>query len=255
MIFDSHAHYDDPAYDEDRAELLASFAGLGVGHLINVGASRDTTEMSIALAEKYPFIHAAAGIHPSEVMEYENGYADMDWLRRMAASPRVRAIGEIGLDYHTDDVLREVQQKWFRAQLDVAQDMHLPVIVHSRDAAEDTYEILSEYADSISAVVHCFSYGPEMAERFLKFGYYIGLGGVLTYKNGRKQKEVTAMLPLDKLLLETDCPYLSPEGHRGERNSSLNLPIVVAEMARIRELSCEEIEDITYKNAERFYRI
>lgn len=256
MIFDTHAHYDDELYNEDRDELLASLPVNRVTRVVNVGASKKMTEDSITLAEKYDYIYAAAGIHPSEVMEYESGLADMNWLREKASHKKVVAIGEIGLDYHYDEPPKEIQRKWFREQLKVASELDMPIIIHSRDAAKETYDIMKEMGgEKLKAVVHCFSYENEMAKEFLKLGYYIGIGGVLTYKNARKQKEVLAEMPLDRLLLETDCPYLPPTPHRGERNSSLYLPYVVKEMAQIRGISEEEIEDITYKNALRFYEI
>lgn len=256
MIFDTHVHYDDHAYDEDREELLAALPENGVTKVVNIGASYETTMEAQRLAEKYDFIYFAAGIHPSEVDEYEKRKADMKWLREMAQKDKCVAVGEIGLDYYWDDVAPSVQKVWFREQLEVAKDLGKPIVIHSRDAAQDTYDIMEEMGGTeLNAVVHCFSYEVEMAKRFLNLGYYIGLGGVLTYKNGRKQKEVMEMIPLDRLLLETDCPYLPPTPHRGERNSSLYLPFVVEEMARIKGISTTEIEEITYKNAMEFYRI
>ena len=252
MIFDSHAHYDDRAFDEDRERILEKLPAAGVGYVINVGSSTKTSVSSIALAHTYDYIYAAVGVHPSDVPELED--IGLDAIRHLAADEKSVAIGEIGLDYYWPEPDRDLQKKWFRAQLELARELDMPVIIHSRDAAEDTYEIMKEAGgSSIRAVIHCFSYEKEMAKRFLDLGYYIGLGGVLTYKNGRKQKEVMETLPLDRLLLETDCPYLSPDGHRGERNSSLNLPIVIDEMARIRGLDRSGIEDITCANAKRFY--
>ncbi|MBQ9387816.1 MAG: TatD family hydrolase [Lachnospiraceae bacterium] len=256
MIFDTHAHYDDEAYSADREEIISSLPASGIGAVVNVGANKASTGSSLALAEKYDFIYAAAGIHPSDVMEYENGTADTSWLEKCALAPKAVAIGEIGLDYHWDEPAREIQKKWFAAQLRVAKKLKKPVIIHSRDAAQDTYDILAaEGGSDIKAVIHCFSYGPDMARRFLDLGYYIGIGGVLTFKNAKKQKEVLAEMPLESLLLETDCPYMAPTPYRGERNSSLYLPLVVREMAVIRGITESEIEEITFKNAMDFYEI
>ena len=272
MIFDSHAHYDDDAFDIDREQLLAQLPASGVTRVVNVGSSARTTEQSLALAHKYDYIYAAVGIHPSDVLDYEEGRSviaigsdgargelktvDMDWLCEAAADKKAVAIGEIGLDYYWDEPEREIQKRWFREQLRVARDLDKPIIIHSRDAAKDTFDIMKEMGgDKLKAVIHCFSYEPEMAQEFLKLGYYIGIGGVLTYKNARKQKEVLSQMPLERLLLETDCPYLTPVPHRGERNSSLMLPLVIKEMAQIRGISEEEIERITYENANRFYEI
>jgi len=256
MIFDSHAHYDDEAYDEDREAVLASLAPAGIGRVMNVGADRFSTERSIALAERYGFIYAAAGIHPSDSTQYEDGTADMDWLCVQAKAPKVRAIGEIGLDYHWPEPDHEIQKKWFREQLAAARELDLPVIVHSREAAKDTYDILKDMGgSSLQAVIHCFGYETEMAECFLKLGYFIGIGGVLTYKNARKLREVAAMCPMDRILLETDCPYLTPTPHRGERNCSTYLPLVLEELGKIKGITAREAEEKTDQNAGTFYRI
>lgn len=254
MIFDSHAHYDDEAFAQDREELLASLSANGIGRVVNVGSNIKSSEQCVRLASEYDFIYASVGVHPNDALELEG--RGLGEIQALVAQKKVVAIGEIGLDYHWPEPEHDVQKKWFRAQLELAKELDMPVIVHSREAAQDTYDIMREMGgDKINAVIHCFSYGPEMAEKFLELGYFIGLGGVLTYKNGRKQKEVMQMLPMDRVLLETDCPYLSPEGHRGERNSSLYLPIVLKEMAQLKGCSVDEIEAATYRNAEGFYRI
>ena len=256
MIFDSHAHYDDAAFDADRAAVLAALEPAGIGRVVNVGANRASTEASAALAAQYGFMYAAAGFHPSDVEELERGEADMAWLREAAKKPKVVAVGEIGLDYHWPEPARDVQQKWFAAQLELARELDLPVIIHSRDAAQDTYDMLREAGgDALSCVIHCFSYEKEMAARFLDLGYCLGIGGVVTYKNARKLKEVAAYMPPERMLLETDCPYLSPAPHRGERNSSLYLPAVLDQIAALRGCTAEEIETVTCENAGRFYRL
>lgn len=256
MIFDSHAHYDDAAFDADREAVLASLKAAGIGRVVDVGANRASTEAAAELAARYDFICASAGFHPADVEELERGDADIAWLRAAAKRPKVAAIGEIGLDYHWPEPGRDLQRKWFAAQLELAKELDLPVIIHSRDAAQETYDMLKEAGGAgLTAVIHCFSYEKEMAARFLDLGYYLGIGGVVTYKNARKLKETAAYMPLDRMLLETDCPYLSPSPHRGERNSSLFLPQVLREIAALRGCTPEEAEAATFENAVRFYRL
>ncbi len=254
MIFDSHAHYDDAAFDGDREQLLMSLRGAGIGTVVNVGASMASTRTTLALAEKYPFVYAAVGVHPSETAELDE--EGMAWLEEMCARPKTVAVGEIGLDYHWDEPERAVQQHWFRRQLRLAGKVGLPVIIHSRDAAQDTLNIVrEENADEAGGVIHCFSYGAEMAREYLNMGFYLGIGGVLTFKNAKKLKEVVAYMPMDRLLLETDCPYMAPSPHRGERNSSLYLPLVAEAVSRIRGISEEEVIAAAEENARRLFRI
>ena len=255
MIFDTHAHYDDEAFDADRDELIKSLPENGITAAVDIGASPDSCRRALELAGRYEHIYAAIGIHPDDVGTLTE--ADMRWLEETAASEKkVVAIGEIGLDYHWPEPGRDLQKKWFAAQLEAAKELDLPIIIHSRDAAQDTYDMMKEAGGSgLSAVIHCFSYEKEMAARFLDLGYYLGIGGVLTYKNARKLKEVAAFMPLDRMLLETDCPYLTPTPHRGKRNSSLFLPYVLEEAAGLRGCTAEEIENATLENAKRFYRL
>jgi TatD DNase family protein len=254
MIFDSHAHYDDEVFNDDREKLLASMKENGVERIVNVGASMSSSAESVSLAERYDFMYAAVGVHPSEV----DGLTDEDMIKleRYSANEKVVAIGEIGLDYHYDDTDKELQKKWFAKQLDVAVKTKMPVIIHSRDAASDTMDILKKYQGKLSqAVIHCYSYSEEMAKEYVKMGYYIGIGGVLTFKNAKKLKEVAKIIPIEKIVLETDCPYLSPEPNRGQRNDSTNIKYVVKELAGIKGISEEEIERITYENAMKMYEI
>lgn len=254
MIFDTHAHYDDEAFDEDREELIAGLPAGGIEAVVNVGASLESTRTTLALAERYPYFYAAAGVHPSETGELTE--ADMEWLREVCGRPKVVAVGEIGLDYHWDEPEREVQRRWFSRQLELAREVKLPVIIHSRDAAKDTLDIMkAARSEEIGGVIHCFSYGVELAREYLDMGFYIGIGGVLTFTNGKKLKEVAAFAPLDRIVLETDCPYLAPVPNRGKRNSSLNLPWVVKALAQIKGVTEEEIEERTGENARRLYRI
>ena len=252
MIFDTHAHYDDRQYDEDRETLIASLIREGIGGVVNIGADMASSERALELAHKHGFIYAAVGVHPSEVEELNE--EAMNRLKVWSEDERCVAIGEIGLDYHWPDPTPEIQKKWFVRQLELAREVKLPVVIHSRDAAKDTMDIMhSEHAEEIGGVVHCFSYSKEIAKECVDMGFYIGVGGVVTFKNGRKLREVVEEIPMEKILLETDCPYLSPEPHRGERNSSLNLPYVVKEIANIKGISEEDVIRVTEENARRMY--
>ena len=252
MIFDTHAHYDDEQFDIDREELLGKMQGAGIETIVDVGASLETTKKALELAHRYDFIYAAVGVHPSEVEELDDD--SIEQLRSLCRDDKCVAIGEIGLDYHWPDPAPELQKLWFRRQLNLARSEHLPVIIHSRDAAADTMEIMvDERAEEIGGVVHCFSYSKEIARQCVKMGFYIGIGGVLTFKNARKMVEVMEDTPMDRILLETDCPYLAPEPYRGKRNSSLYLPYVVQKMAEIKGITTEEVISITRKNAMTMY--
>ncbi|RKM61565.1 TatD family deoxyribonuclease [Butyrivibrio sp. XB500-5] len=254
MIFDTHAHYDDPAFDEDREQLLDSLKNAGIANVVDIGASIDTTRKALELAHKYDFVYAAVGVHPSEVEELTEDSFEL--LREWSEDGRCVAIGEIGLDYHWPEPGRELQKKWFRRQLDLARQKLLPVVIHSRDAAKDTVDIMKEeHAEEIGGVVHCFSYTKEIAKECLDMGFYIGVGGVVTFKNGKKLREVVEITPIEKILLETDCPYLAPEPYRGKRNSSLYLPYVVEEIAKIKNISPEEVIRITENNAKTMYNL
>lgn len=254
MIFDTHAHYDDDAFQEDREELLAGLNAAGIGTVVNVGASIASTKTTLELAERYPFIYAAAGVHPSETAELDE--EKMKWLEEMCARPKVVAVGEIGLDYHWDEPEREIQRRWFREQIRLALRVNLPIIVHSRDAAKDTLDIIKEEkAAEAGGVIHCFSYSVEVAREYLDMGFCLGVGGVLTFKNAKKLREVVAYMPLDRLLLETDCPYMAPVPHRGERNSSVYLPFVVKAVSEIKGIPEEEVIEATEANARRMYRL
>ncbi len=254
MIFDTHAHYDDDAFQEDREELLAGLNAAGIGTVVNVGASIASTKTTLELAERYPFIYAAAGVHPSETAELDE--EKMKWLEEMCVRPKVVAVGEIGLDYHWDEPEREIQRRWFREQIRLALRVNLPIIVHSRDAAKDTLDIIKEEkAAEAGGVIHCFSYSVEVAREYLDMGFCLGVGGVLTFKNAKKLREVVAYMPLDRLLLETDCPYMAPVPHRGERNSSVYLPFVVKAVSEIKGIPEEEVIEATEANARRMYRL
>ena len=254
MIFDTHAHYDDDAFDDDREELLSSLKSAGVGIVVNSGASLDGCRRTIELTEKYPFIYGTLGVHPDEVGELNE--KTFFWLKEQLMRPKIVAVGEIGLDYYWDKEKREIQKEWFVRQLRLAKELKKPVVIHSREAAADTMEILkAEVSKEISYEMHCYSYSPEMAAEYLKMGFYLGIGGVLTFKNAKKLKEVVEIAPIERLLLETDCPYLAPVPNRGKRNDSTNIHYVAEELARLKGMTPEEVIRITEENARRFYRI
>ncbi len=254
MIFETHAHYDDDRFAEDRDALVASLPSRRIGRVINVGSSIETSKTSLLLAEKYEHVYAAVGVHPSDI----DGLNDetYEWLRSQTKWEKTVAIGEIGLDYYWDKEpeVQEKQRYWFMRQMQLARETKLPVIIHSRDAAEDTMKLMKEiHAEEIPGVIHCYSYSPEMAEEFLKMGYYIGVGGVVTFKNAKKLKETVKRIPLTSILLETDCPYMAPEPHRGTRNDSTNIPYVVAAIAELKGIPEQEVIDVTWENAKKLF--
>lgn len=254
MIFDTHSHYDDEAFDADRHELLSSMSEKGVGWLVNVGADMASSRGAIALAEKYDFMYASLGVHPSETETLME--TDMDWLREHASHKKVVAIGEIGLDYHWPEPSPDTQKQWFYRQIALAKEVVLPVIIHSRDAAAETMQILTETkAYDCGGVIHCYSYSPEMAKEYVDMGFYIGVGGVVTFKNAKKLKRTVEEIPLEKLVLETDCPYMAPEPHRGARNDSSMLRYVAEKVAELKGITSEEVIRVTTENAAEMYRL
>lgn len=254
MIFDSHAHYDDEAFEEDRDSLLMGMQEAGVGAIVNVGASLRGVRDTAALTEKYPFVYGAVGIHPDHVEQLNDGV--MEEMRSLCAREKIVAVGEIGLDYYWDKNPREMQKEWFIRQLALAKEVRLPVNIHSREAAQDTFDIMkAEHAGSTGGVIHCYSGSKEMARDYLNLGYYLGVGGVVTFKNARVLKEVVAYAPLDRILVETDCPYLAPTPFRGKRNASPLLSYVLDQIAELKGVSREEAEQTTWDNACRMYQI
>lgn len=253
MIFETHAHYDDEKFDEDRAELLSSMQENGIGRIINVSANLESLENTRKLMEAYPFIYGAFGLHPDEVGDLNEDV--MERMRGLCRLEKAVAVGEIGLDYYWDKENHEKQQYWFRRQIALAREEKLPMIIHSREAAADTLRVMKEEkSEEIGGVIHCFSYSAEMEEEYLKMGFYLGIGGVVTFKNAKKIKEVVQMAPMERILLETDSPYLAPVPYRGKRNSSLYLPYVVREIAEIKGISEEEVIEMTEKNAVRLFQ-
>lgn len=252
MIIDTHAHYDDKAFDEDRAQLLESMAGEGIGRIVNIGSSLGACKRTIQLMEQYDFVYGALGIHPTDSGELTD--SDIEWLKEQCALEKCVAVGEIGLDYYWDEPDRQIQKKWFVRQLELAKEVKLPIVIHSREAAQDTVEIMkAEHAQDIGGVVHCYSYSRELAKTFLDMGFYFGIGGVVTFNNGRKLKEVVEYLPMDRIVLETDSPYLAPVPFRGKRNDSRKLSYVVEQIAQIKGISPEEVQQTTAQNAYNLY--
>ena len=254
MIFDTHAHYDDDAFDEDRDVLLSGMREQNVEYIVNVGASMASSERSIKLAEKYPFVYAAVGVHPDEVGELdEEKFAK---LREWTTHEKVKAVGEIGLDYYWDKEKHDLQKHWFMRQMELASEVKLPMIVHSREAAKDTLDmVIAAKPLNLSGIIHCYSYSVEQAREYLNMGYYIGIGGVVTFKNAKKLKEVAEYTPLSQIVLETDCPYLAPTPFRGKRNDSSKIAYVAEELAAIKQVPVEEVIRITNENGRRLYNI
>ena len=256
MIFETHAHYDDRHFDQNREELLSSLPAAGIGRVVNIGADIESSDSSVELAAKYDYIYAAVGVHPSDAEQLnEETFAH---IRDLSFKDKVVAIGEIGLDYYwvKDVELRYHQRYWFRRQIDLARERQLPIVIHSREAAQDTLDIAKEERiGDIGGVVHCYAYSVEHAREYLNMGMYLGIGGVLTYKNSRVLKEVVAYAPLTSLVLETDSPYLTPVPNRGKITSSLNLPYVVQAIADIKGVTLQEVENVTWENAMKLYRM
>ncbi len=253
MLFDTHAHFDDPQFDSDRDEVIKSLADDGVTRVMNIGANMETSEKAIEIANKYDFIYATVGVHPCDT--YDMTDEDIERLRIMAKNnPKVRAIGEIGLDYHFDDTKPDIQKEWFIKQLHLAKELNMPVVIHDRDSKGDAIEILKREGIS-NGVMHCFSGSAETARELVKMGFMISFTGVLTFKNARRAVEACRSIPIERLMIETDCPYMAPEPHRGERNYSGYVKYVARKMAEIKGLSYEETARITMENGLRFYGI
>ena len=252
FLYDSHAHLDDDAFDADRSEVIEKIKASGVGLINNIGASIKSSQASIELAEKYDFIRAVVGVHPSETHGMTE--ADIDTLRKMAGHKKVVAIGEIGLDYHYDDTDPETQKVWFRRQLQLAKELGLPVVIHDRESKGECIEILKEMNIS-NGVFHCFSGSAETAKQLLDMGFYISFTGVLTFKNARRAIEALKIIPLDRLFIETDCPYMAPEPHRGTRNDSRLVRFVAEKVAEVKGISYDEAVNATCKNAIEFFKL
>ena len=253
MLFDTHAHLDDRAYDEDRQQLLESLPSQGVGLVMNPGCSLESSRNVDKLTREYDYIYGAVGSHPDVADEVNEAVLE-EYRTLCKANPKIKAIGEIGLDYHYEDIPREIQQRAFRLQMELARERNLPVIVHERDAHEDGMKIVTEFPE-VTGVFHCYSGSAEMAKWLVNRGWYIGFTGVLTFKNARKAVEVASQIPLDRIVLETDCPYMAPTPFRGKRNDPGYLYRMAEQLAQIRGRSVEEIHEITVENGKRLYRI
>ena len=252
MLFDTHAHLNDPVFDEDRDALISGLPAQGVGLVMNPGCSLENSRQAIAIAEKYPFVYAAVGTHPDTADEVNE--AVIEEYRRLCSHEKVKAIGEIGVDYYYETIPREVQLKAFRMQMELARETGLPVIIHERDAHDDGMRIVKEFPD-VTGVFHCYSGSAEMAKQLVKMGWYIGFTGVLTFKNARKAVETAQAIPLERIVLETDCPFMAPEPFRGKRNHPGYLYRMAERLAELRGLSVEEVHAITTENGKRLYRI
>lgn len=253
MLFDTHAHLDDRAFDDDREALLASLPESGIGLLMNPGCSLSSSRAASKLAMENDFVYAAAGSHPDAADEVDDTVLE-EYRKLCKLNPKIKAIGEIGLDYHYEDIPREIQQRAFTAQLALARELDLPVIVHEREAHADGMEIIRRFPE-VTGVFHCYSGSAEMARQLTELGWYIGFTGVLTFQNARKALEAAAAIPIDRIVLETDCPYMAPAPFRGRRNDPRYLYRMAEKLAEIRDLPVEEIHRITYENGKRLYRI
>jgi len=253
MLFDTHAHMDDRAFDTDREELLSGLPNQGLALVMNPGCSLESSRNVDLLTRQYDFLYGAVGSHPDVADEVNEAVLE-EYREIVASNPKIKAIGEIGLDYHYEDIPRDLQKKAFRMQMELARELRLPVIVHERDAHEDGMKIVEEFPE-VTGVFHCYSGSLEMAKWLINRGWYIGFTGVLTFKNARKALEVAGNIPLDRIVLETDCPYMSPEPFRGKRNDPGKLYRMAEKLAELRGLTVEEIHAITTENGKRLYRI
>ena len=253
MIFDTHAHMDDRAFDQDRDSLLSRLPEEGIALLMNPGCSLASSQAAVGLSNQYSYIYAAVGSHPDAADEVNDGVLEQ-YRALCRDNPKVKAIGEIGLDYHYEDIPRDIQKRSFRAQMGLARELGLPVIVHEREAHEDGMKIAAEFP-SVTGVFHCYSGSLEMAKWLIERGWYIGFGGVLTFKNARKALEVAGNIPLERIVLETDCPYMAPEPFRGRRNDPGKLYRVAEKLAQLRGMTVEEVQAITLENGKALYRI
>ena len=253
MLFDTHAHMDDRAFDADRKALLQSLPEQGIGLLMNPGCSLESSRNASVLSKTYDYIYAAVGSHPDAADEVNDDVLE-EYRKLCKLNPKIKAIGEIGLDYHYEDIPRDLQKKAFIAQMELARELNLPVIVHERDAHEDGMAIVREFSD-VKGVFHCYSGSAEMARQLVDLGWYIGFTGVLTFKNARKAIETVEAIPLERIVIETDCPYMAPEPFRGRRNDPGKIYRMAEKLAEIKGISVEEARRITFENGKRLYRI
>jgi TatD DNase family protein len=254
MLFDTHAHLNAEEYKEDLDEVISRALEAGVTNMVVVGFDRPTIEKAMELVDRYDFLYASVGWHPVDAIDMTE--EDLVWIEELAAHQKVVALGEMGLDYHWDKSPKEIQKVVFRKQIQLARKVHLPIIIHNREATADIIEILKEEkADEVGGIMHCFSGSPETARECVNMNFYISLGGPVTFKNAKRPKEVAAEIPLDKLLIETDCPYLTPHPFRGKRNEPSYVKLVAEQIAEIKGITYEEVAEVTSKNARKFFGI
>lgn len=254
MIFETHAHYDDAAYDLDREQIIKGLPEKNVGYVVNIGASMESTRATVALTRQYDFVYGAVGVHPNEVGDMTE--QDIQELKTLAAEEKIIAIGEIGLDYYYEEPAPAIQKKWFERQIELARQVNMPVVIHSREAAKDTIDMMQALrCGDIGGVIHCYSYSKESAKHFLDMDYFFGIGGVVTFKNAKKLKEAVAYIPIEKIVVETDSPYLSPVPFRGKRNASNQIAYVIDAIAEIKGMTPKEVETITFENAKTLYKM
>ena len=257
MFFDSHAHYDDDRFNEDRHELLSAMPQNKVDYIVNAAADIVSSNEGVQLSEEYSFVYAGVGVHPHSVEELDasnEGRRTLEHLEELSRHPKVVAIGEIGLDYYYEHSPRKIQKIWFKRQMELAKKVDLPIIVHSRDAVQETFDMISQ-SGLRKGVIHCFSGSAEMAQEYIKLGFYIGVGGTITFKNARRSVEVVEEIPIESIVIETDCPYLTPMPHRGKRNDSTYLIHIAEKIAEVKNISIEEVARITSKNAKDLFGI
>ena len=252
MLFDTHAHLNDPAFDPDREELMAGLAEKGIGLVMNAGCSLESSRDIVAMTERWPWLYGSVGSHPDSADEVNEDV--IEEYRKLCRHEKIKAIGEIGLDYYYEDIPREIQKNAFRMQMALAKELDMPVIVHEREAHDDGMRIVKEFP-GVTGVFHCYSGSAEMARQLVNMGWYIGFTGVLTFKNARKAVETAASIPLERIVLETDCPFMAPEPYRGKRNDPGYLPKMAEKLAQIRGISVDEAIAATTENAKRLYRI
>lgn len=254
MLLDSHAHLDDKRFDRDRDKLIRELKGNDVSLVINPGADVASSVRAVSLAEKYDNIYAAVGVHPHDAKTMDEDTIEI--LRNLAKKDKVIAIGEIGLDYYYDNSPRDIQKKWFREQIKLAKKLKLPIIVHDRDAHKDTFDIIKEEKDeNLTGVLHCYASSADMAKEYIKLGFYISFAGPITFKNAKTPKEVAKAIPLERILIETDSPYLTPEPHRGKRNDPVYVRYIAGIIAELKGITFEEVANATTKNAKELFNI
>ena len=255
LYFDTHTHYDDKKYSQDRTEVLQSLKAAGVDRIVNCACDLDSCQDTLRLMKTYDFVYGAMGVHPHSVKDLDVESVS-EIYRDCCGSEKVVAVGEIGLDYHYDLSPRDVQREWFIEQIELAKELELPIVVHSREAAMDTFRIIKESdAGALGGIIHSYTGGPELAREYIRMGFYIGIGGMVTFPNVKKVLQTVKEIDIHRIVLETDCPYLAPVPHRGQRNDSRNLPYIAGAIAEIKGMTAEDVANLTYANAVKVFQI